>query len=505
MRPNGLLLWLAVPVLGKGTLILPRRGEGEDPTRKASASSIASPVPYIVLTRPDATQEAVQNIKSALEKAAVSDSLRWVTSHSTGLAVLFQAELTSQRPVPLNPSSVAHVVPDLPVLETQPRLAVLSSKGSNQASTADQLSSLEIVARAAQISARISLQRRAPDDLKIISQPKGAKLADLPGFSYGSEAGKGVTIYVIDTGANIENTEWTGMKGTHRFMYAPGASQLESDPLNHGYCVASKAAGPMYGTAKNANLVMVKLKLGDQTIFLSNIYSIFIEVKNDIELRRLKCKAIVNISFTLNTKEQSEALDGLRTLLVDLMANDVVVVTGSGNNRDEGVDDVDKYPALFGPKTNIIVVGGVNNDGSRAADSQGTGNQLTVSTPYFVTCASGVVQGPQNIYGTSFASALVSGVIAVWLSQNLYKTHLGVPGRVVANVKAMLKELAYPRILNGPPVVWNGVDPRKRTCQAPSVAGLHTRRISNYRDPKDCGTTSTVLPPSKRPHYPAPR
>lgn len=34
---------------------------------------------------------------------------------------------------------------------------------------------------------------------------------------------------------------------------------LKNDPINHGGCVASKAAGSLYGVAKNANVVIVKL------------------------------------------------------------------------------------------------------------------------------------------------------------------------------------------------------------------------------------------------------
>ncbi|EFQ32529.1 uncharacterized protein GLRG_07543 [Colletotrichum graminicola M1.001] len=53
--------------------------------------------PYIVLTRPGAKQEAVQEIKSILVKNVVPDSLTWITSARTGLEVLFQASITSQQ------------------------------------------------------------------------------------------------------------------------------------------------------------------------------------------------------------------------------------------------------------------------------------------------------------------------------------------------------------------------------------------------------------------------
>lgn len=53
--------------------------------------------------------------------------------------------------------------------------------------------------------ADIRLQPSAAEELKVISQPPGSWREELPGFGYASEAGKGVTIYVIDSGANAKH------------------------------------------------------------------------------------------------------------------------------------------------------------------------------------------------------------------------------------------------------------------------------------------------------------
>lgn len=47
---------------------------------------------------------------------------------------------------------------------------------------------------------KIKVQEFPWDDLKIVSQPPGTDIDDLPGFGYAEEAGEGVTIYVLDTG-----------------------------------------------------------------------------------------------------------------------------------------------------------------------------------------------------------------------------------------------------------------------------------------------------------------
>ncbi|CCF44007.1 hypothetical protein CH063_13548 [Colletotrichum higginsianum] len=131
---------------------------------------------------------------------------------------------------------------------------------------------------------------------------------------------------------------------------------------------------------------------------------------------------------------------------------------GKGGSR---LDKVSDYPALFGKTTDIIVVGAVDNVGIRATNSLGTGKELTTSAPGRGKCASGDSSGSKQSSGTSFAAASVAGVIAVWLSQDEYRTRLQVSGKVATNVKAMVKSLSYPRIRRGPPVIWNGVDPRR--------------------------------------------
>jgi len=46
------------------------------------------------------------------------------------------------------------------------------------------------------------MQQDALDDLKLFSQARGTRLAELPGYAYDSMAGRGITVYVIDTGIN---------------------------------------------------------------------------------------------------------------------------------------------------------------------------------------------------------------------------------------------------------------------------------------------------------------
>src|SRR6266545_348980 len=48
----------------------------------------------------------------------------------------------------------------------------------------------------------ILLQRNARNELKMFSQASDVSLSELPGYAYDSMGGRGITVYVIDTGIN---------------------------------------------------------------------------------------------------------------------------------------------------------------------------------------------------------------------------------------------------------------------------------------------------------------
>ncbi|KAK2005189.1 subtilisin-like protein [Colletotrichum eremochloae] len=243
---------------------------------------------------------------------------------------------------------------------------------------------------------------------------------------------------------------------------------------------------------------MVAVKL-PEPINLSDLIMGIIEISNDVYEKKLEGKAVVNISLGVGynfgrlpkppgtwnrippvepdakednpsaksgTKEEHpSARDILDLLIDDLLSSDIIVVTASGNYAGWGRrNKLVHYPAVLGLTTDVIVVGAVDNAGHRASYSMGTEDQLTVSAP-----GDGVCAYPHNRFikmmydrGTSNAAAIVSGVIAGWLSQPEYKDRLQVPSKVAANVKKMVEDLAYPRIKNQPKVIWNGVDVFKR-------------------------------------------
>ncbi|OBR05706.1 Alkaline proteinase [Colletotrichum higginsianum IMI 349063] len=492
---SGNVFWcLALLFLSNGVLTLSRRDgsqelihkiphlvrqplpETEGPASPTSSTSTARPIPYVIVMEQSATREQIQDLNNRLSTEAAPGSLEAETSKRTGLVVFFKADISSAQADAIEKlPGVGAVTPDLSPEEDQP-----PTPSAPQSSARPSLTPRQLFGKGRSKSpltgvrnpAHVRLQMPAAIELNVISQPPGSVRAEnLPGFGYAAEAGKGVTIYVIDTGANIESPEWKNMKGSKSFIYTPGVEKTETDPEGHGSCMASKVTGQLFGTAKDANIVMVKIHHKEKG--LASTLSALVEISNDVYEKGIRGKAVVNLSLgKYLTKKQKSSVTAFRLLLATLMTEDIVIVTASGNARKDGFNKLSDYPALFGRTSNLIVVGAVEEDGSRSPYSQGTAKELTTSAPGEVTCASAKSSTTwARKVGTSFAVPAVVGVIAVWLSQDEHAARLQVPGKVAANVKAMVKEFSYPRIKRGPPVIWNGIDPRGLACESPKRPG----------------------------------
>lgn len=200
----------------------------------------------------------------------------------------------------------------------------------------------------------------APADLRFISQPRDGNIEDTSEYVFDDSSGEGITIYVVDTGANPANPDFSHMWGKTDWLW-PSEEMWNSlsrkdfdepyesytDTGDHGACIISKAAGLYYGVAKKANIVVVKIVSGitenTKGKFVSaSLIEALGNVIEDMDNRAkggnpVNGKTVVNLSLGLpwvSTNTDDEYwISILKVVIEKLLKRDAVIVTGAGNLR----------------------------------------------------------------------------------------------------------------------------------------------------------------------------
>lgn len=198
----------------------------------------------------------------------------------------------------------------------------------------------------------------AVPELRLVSQPRDpfVQVWNTQDYVYDTTAGKGITVYVIDSGMNSDNSEISASataSGGYRWLWPTkpfwkkGRPQTEDDPTGHGSCVISKVAGARYGVAKLVTIVSLKHRYEinkPNAIKESSILENLSLVAADVKSRSLGGKAVLNLSF--GGGADASFMKALTTVLTDLLANDVVVVIASGNKRVRQVPKIAHFDEL---------------------------------------------------------------------------------------------------------------------------------------------------------------
>ncbi|KAI9761037.1 MAG: serine/threonine protein kinase [Chaenotheca gracillima] len=286
-------------------------------------------------------------------------------------------------------------------------------------------------------------------------------------YVYDSSAGEGSTIYVVDSGANTSNEDFANMPGNKDWFYVPAgpeeeqADHLKNDPVGHGSCVISKAAGAKYGVAKKADIGIIKLNKGVDgqfAFYASSGFAALNAILVDIPKKGRKKNVVViswGVPYAQIESHQRKVYQGLMAELVQL---GVVVVIAAGN-RAETTPNVDEFPATLASALPLIVVGAVNEDGHTSIESQGGPLVSIMGSGVDITCASGSGNGRKLASGTSFSTPMVGGLAAYLMSHPKYQTELfgngDLPG-LPLRVKSLIQKLAYKRSSGGQPSIFNG-------------------------------------------------
>jgi type VI secretion system secreted protein VgrG len=253
--------------------------------------------------------------------------------------------------------------------------------------------------------------------------------------TYGVD-GHGLTVAVIDTGVNYNNSALGGGYGSNsRVVAGYDFGDGDSDPIasssQHGTAVAGLIAGndPHHlGVAPGADVVALKVTNGTNTADTNNIANALQWVVDHHDEYDI---SVVNISLS-NGKNYAKnwfAQDGgvgqrMTELVKTLRGMNIAVVAATGNsfngNQGEGFTAV-----LDG----VISVTGTDSSDKLLPNAQRLGTTVGGSTATDLAApAAGIgalIDGSNysNVEGTSFAAPLVSGSIV--LLQSIYKQRYG--------------------------------------------------------------------------------
>ncbi|RGB43520.1 cerevisin precursor [Rhizophagus diaphanus] len=254
------------------------------------------------------------------------------------------------------------------------------------------------------------LQKNAPWGLARISHRSRLTFGTFNKYLYNENGGDGVTVYIIDTGVNINHEDFEG-RAVWGITVPQGDEDIDGN--GHGTHVAGTVAGKSFGVSKRSKIVAIK-------VLRSNGSGTMSDVIKGVEYAA---------QFHLNEKEKARkerrvfkgsganmSLGGGKSRTLDDAVNGAVsvglnfAVAAGNDNRDA----CDYSPAAA---ENAITVGASTIEDERAwfsnygkcVDVFGPGKDIR-------SAWIGSPRATNTISGTSMASPHVAGLIAYLLS-----------------------------------------------------------------------------------------
>ena len=237
-------------------------------------------------------------------------------------------------------------------------------------------------------------------------------------YNYLDTAGAGVKAYIIDTGINSSHQEFTG-----RVQLGPNfhdSTATSEDDNGHGTHCAGTIGGTVYGVAKAATVIGVKVlgRLGSGS--LANVAA---GVEWAAAQHSGTAGALSVASMSLGGGASSVMDDAVYAAIADGLP----VVAASGNSNDDGCD--------YSPARAATLSVNAADDGDARASFSNYGTCTHIFAPG-VDVTSAWIGGPaetNTISGTSMACPHVSGAVAVLLGQNGVQTPAQIQAAIIAN------------------------------------------------------------------------
>lgn len=225
--------------------------------------------------------------------------------------------------------------------------------------------------------------------------------------------GEGATVYVIDTGVRTTHAELTGRVLPGAFTIMDGREVTDCN--GHGTHVTATIAGTLYGVAKRAQIVPVRVLGCDGSGTTADVIAGI-----DWVTANRRPKAVANMSIG------APASDAEDLAVRNLIAAGVTVVVAAGNENQNACL---RSPARV---ADAITVGATTTTDARAGFSN-WGPCVDVSAPGVAIVSAGIATdtATNQLDGTSMASPHVAGIAAAYIAANAGATPAQVAAAIV--------------------------------------------------------------------------
>ena len=232
-------------------------------------------------------------------------------------------------------------------------------------------------------------------------------------YDQGSALGKGVDVYIVDTGLNSQNVAFQG-RVTRGWTYESSTD----DGDGHGTHTAGTAAGYPFGLASNANIVPVKVLGANGAGSSSDTVMGLNYVVQQHDARKAQggfAGSVMSMSWGL-----TQSSNAINTAIQAASAAGIHTAVAAGNS---GVDACGASPAQLGgpqnPTSAVVSVGSVGQD-NKISSFSNNGACVDIYAPG-ENIPSAWIGGPNMVNalsGTSMSTPHVSGLMAVLASEN---------------------------------------------------------------------------------------
>lgn len=227
--------------------------------------------------------------------------------------------------------------------------------------------------------------------------------------AWATTKGAGVTVAIIDTGVDGSHPDLTGTVVGGTDVSGVGAANGQTpvgSESEHATMVASLLAGHghgagagIMGVAPEAKILSISVGFGVGSVSSDD------QIASAVRWAVDHGASVINMSLTRNTLDWPTSWDDA---FLYAMEHDVVIVAAAGN-RGSGTTEVGAPATMPG----VLVVGGVDRNGQASFDASSQGITIAVSAPSEDLVGAAPGGGYYNWSGTSGATPIVAGIVAL--------------------------------------------------------------------------------------------